>query len=98
VKYSTGTELMESAPVTQAIIRPVLPMMAAMAAQSIYNMTDIFFIGQTGDPNMVAAVSLVFSIFMLSQAPRNVFASGGSSYLSRMLGLKKVKKQKMPAR
>ena len=67
---------MESAPVSTAIVRLALPMMAAMLAQSIYNMTDMFFIGQTGDPNMVAAVSLAFPIFMLSQALGNVFATG----------------------
>ncbi|MDR0554520.1 MAG: MATE family efflux transporter [Treponema sp.] len=79
---------MESAPVSRAIISLALPMMAAMLAQSIYNMTDLFFIGQTGDTGMVAAISLVFPIFMLSQAVGNIFATGGSSYISRMLGLK----------
>jgi putative MATE family efflux protein len=87
MKY-TGTQLMENAPVSQAIIRLALPMVAAMLAQAIYNMTDMFFIGKTGNPNMVAAVSLVFPIFMLSQAIGNVFATGGSSYISRLLGLK----------
>jgi putative MATE family efflux protein len=87
MKY-IGTQLMEKAPVPQAIIRLALPMMAAMLAQSVYNMTDLFFIGQTGDPNMVAAISLVFPVFMLSQAAGNVFATGGSSYISRALGLK----------
>jgi putative MATE family efflux protein len=93
MKY-TGTQLMESAPVSQAIIRLALPMMAAMLAQAIYNMTDMFFIGQTGDPNMVAAVSLVFPIFMLSQALGNIFATGSSSYISRMLGLKNTEESK----
>ena len=87
MKY-TGIQLMENAPVSTAVIRLALPMMAAMLAQSIYNMTDMFFIGQTGDPNMVAAVSLAFPIFMLSQALGNVFATGGSSYISRLLGVK----------
>jgi putative MATE family efflux protein len=88
-KYS-GIELMETAPVGTAIIRLALPMIAAMLAQSIYNMTDMFFIGQTGDPNMVAAVSLVFPLFMISQALGNIFATGGSSYISRLLGAKKT--------
>jgi putative MATE family efflux protein len=87
-KYS-GIELMETAPVGTAIIRLALPMIAAMLAQAIYNMTDMFFIGQTGDPNMVAAVSLAFPLFMLSQALGNIFATGGSSYISRLLGAKK---------
>ncbi|MDR1589746.1 MAG: MATE family efflux transporter [Oscillospiraceae bacterium] len=84
-KY-TGIELMGEAPVGMAIIRLALPMVAAMLAQSIYNMTDMFFIGQTKDPNMVAAVSLAYPLFMLSQALGNIFATGGSSYISRMLG------------
>jgi putative MATE family efflux protein len=37
---------------------------------------------------MVAAVSLAFPLFMLSQALGNIFAVGGSSYISRMLGAK----------
>jgi putative MATE family efflux protein len=89
MKKYTGIELMESAPVGSAIIRMALPMAAAMLAQAVYNMTDMFFIGKTGDPNMVAAVSLAFPLFMLSQALGNVFATGGSSYISRMLGSKR---------
>ncbi len=85
-KKYLGTELMATAPVGTAIIRLALPMVAAMLAQSIYNMTDLFFIGQTKDPNMVAAIALVNPLFMLSQALGNVFATGGSSYISRMLG------------
>jgi putative MATE family efflux protein len=84
-KYS-GLELMEKAPARMAIIRLALPMVAAMLAQAIYNMTDMFFIGQTNDPNMVAAVTLAFPLFMLSQALGNIFATGGSSYISRLLG------------
>jgi putative MATE family efflux protein len=93
MKYA-GTQLMESAPVSTTIVRLALPMMAAMLAQAIYNMTDMFFIGQTGDPTMVAAVSLVFPVFMLSQALGNMFATGSSSYISRMLGLKNTEESK----
>jgi putative MATE family efflux protein len=90
MKKYTGIELMEKAPVGTAIIRLALPMIVGMLAQAIYNMTDMFFIGQTGDPNMVAAVSLVFPLFMISQALGNIFATGGSSYISRLLGAKKI--------
>jgi putative MATE family efflux protein len=83
-----GIELMDSAPVGATIVRLALPMAAAMLAQAVYGMTDVFFIGQTNDPNMVAAVSLAFPLFMLSQALGNVFAVGASSYISRKLGEK----------
>ena len=91
---NSGIILMESAPVPQAIVRLALPMIVAMTAQAIYNMTDMFFIGQTGNANMVAAVSLVFPVFMLSQAIANVFAVGSSSYISRLLGNKNAEEAK----
>ena len=87
-KYS-GVELMDTAPVGTAIIRLAIPMMVAMLAQAVYGITDAFFIGQTDDPNMIAAVSLAFPLYMLTLALGNVFAIGGSSYISRMLGEKK---------
>jgi putative MATE family efflux protein len=88
-KY-TGIELMRTAPVGTAIIRLAMPMVVAMLSQAIYNMTDMFFVGQTGNPNMVAAISLAFPLFMLSQALGNIFATGASSYISRLLGENKT--------
>jgi len=49
-------------------------------------MADIFFVGQTGDPNQVAAISLTTPIFMLFIAVGNIFGIGGSSLISRLLG------------
>jgi putative MATE family efflux protein len=90
MKKMSGIELMEHAPVSLAIVRLALPMMLGSVAQMIYNMTDTFFIGQTGDPNMVAGISLSMPLFMVSQGLGNVFAMGASSYMSRMLGAKNL--------
>jgi len=95
-KY-TGVELMGTAPVGTAIIRLAMPMMVAMLAQSIFSLTDMFFIGQTGDPNMIAAVSIAFPLYMVAQGMGNIFATGGSNYISRMLGAEKVDKAKQAA-
>jgi putative MATE family efflux protein len=65
-------------------------MMLGSVAQMVYNMTDTFFIGQTGDPNMVAGISLSMPLFMVSQGLGSVFAMGASSYMSRMLGAKNI--------
>jgi Na+-driven multidrug efflux pump len=51
-------------------------------------MTDMFFIGQTEDANMIAGVIVVYPIFILSQTLGNVFATGGSSYAFRLRGAK----------
>jgi putative MATE family efflux protein len=85
-KGSKSLHLMESTPVWVSIIRLALPMMFSMIAQLVYNMTDTFFIGQTGDPNMVAGISLAMPLFMVSQGIGNIFGVGASSYISRMLG------------
>lgn len=73
----------------KAIIQLSLPMMLAMVAQMIYNITDTFFIGQTGDPNMVAGISLAMPLFMISQGVGNIFGVGASNYISRLLGARK---------
>jgi putative MATE family efflux protein len=86
--------LMENSPVWFSIIRLALPMMFSMVAQMVYNMTDMFFIGQTGDPNMVAGISLTMPLFMVSQGVGNVFGVGASSYISRMLGARQNERAK----
>ena len=55
----------------------------------IYNLADTFFIGQTGEPLMVAAVSLVSPWFNLLTALGNLFGLGGNSLISRMLGVQR---------
>jgi putative MATE family efflux protein len=90
MKKMSGLELMEKAPVSTAIVRLALPMMLGSVAQMVYNMTDTFFIGQTGDPNMVAGISLCMPLFMVSQGLGSIFAMGASSYMSRMLGEKNM--------
>jgi putative MATE family efflux protein len=88
VKRTNNLDLIEKGSIPATIIRLALPMMIGMIAQLIYNMTDTFFVGQTGDPNMVAGISLTFPLFMLSQGIGNIFGVGTSSYISRKLGEK----------
>jgi putative MATE family efflux protein len=88
-KKQSRIELLETAPVAKSIIKLALPMMLSMLAQMIYNLTDTFFIGQTGNPNMVAGISLAMPLFMISQGVGNIFSIGASSYISRLLGAKR---------
>lgn len=80
--------LMANAPVKSAILKLALPTMFGMAVQMIYNLTDAFFIGRTGDMNLVAAIALASPIFMITQAIGNIFAIGTGTYVSRTLGEK----------
>lgn len=81
--------LLEKAPVPKAILYLAIPSVLAMMVQVIYGLTDTFFIGQTGDPNLVASVSLVLPFAMILQALGNIFAFGGGAYISQMLGAKR---------
>lgn len=81
-------ELFENYPVHKALITLALPTILGMLVNVFYNMVDTFFVGQTGDPNQVAAVSLCMPIYLLLMAFGNIFGIGGGSYISRKLGLR----------
>src|SRR5699024_4097077 len=57
-------------------------------------MADTVFAGQTGDPLLVAAVSLTNPIFILMMAFANMFGLGGSAVLSIAMGEKNEKRDK----
>lgn len=85
-KQLDRTHILDSMPVYKAIWTLAVPTMMAMLVQVIYNMTDTFFIGKLNEPNMVAAISISIPVFMMIQAFGNIFAVGGASLISRLLG------------
>lgn len=85
-------QLFEEAPVSKAVAVMAVPTMISMLVVVIYNMADTFFIGQTGDPMQVAAVSLATPVFMVFMALGNLFGIGGSSAISRALGERKTER------
>lgn len=91
---NTNKYLFEKAPVPKAVATMSIPTIISMLVVVIYNMADTFFIGQTGDPMQVAAVSLTTPIFMIFMALGNLFGIGGSSAISRALGEKKQHRAK----
>lgn len=80
------TEIFESVSVSKAIITFAVPAVISELIMLVYNLTDTWFIGKTGDDNQVAAVTLVFPILMVLTAISNMFAIGGGSLISRLLG------------
>jgi multidrug efflux pump len=85
-KQLDRTHILGSMPVYKAIWTLALPTMMAMLVQVVYNMTDTFFIGKLNEPNMVAAISISMPVFIMIQAFGNIFAVGGASLISRLLG------------
>ena len=78
--------LFEKMPVPKAVATLAIPTIISQVVTMIYNLADTFFVGQLGDPLMVAAVSLVSPWFNLLTALGNLFGLGGSSLISRMMG------------
>ncbi|MCI8441208.1 MAG: MATE family efflux transporter [Provencibacterium sp.] len=63
-----------------------LPVVLGSVVSLIYNLADTYFIAQTGDALLVAGVSLCSPVFILLMAFGNIYAQGGSSLISRLLG------------
>ena len=82
----TTAELFEKAPAARAVLKHTVPAMAAMLMVLVYNLADTFFIGQTHNAILVAAVSLATPVFLIFMAVGTVFGAGGASVISRAFG------------
>ena len=80
--------LFGSAPVPKALATLAIPTIIAQLINLIYNMADTYFVGRTGNPYMIAAVSLSFTLFMFNIPMSGFFGIGGGSYIARLLGQK----------
>lgn len=72
--------------VPRAVAALAIPSVLGMLINVVYNLADTFFVGQTGDANQVAAVSVSMPLFMLYLAVGNLFGVGGCAFISRSLG------------
>ena len=79
-------DLMSSMKISKAVAKMAIPSVISSLVTVAYNMADTFFVGQTGDPLQVAAVSLTNPIFILFMAFANMFGMGGSAVASIAMG------------
>ena len=79
-------DIFENMPVRKAVLTLAVPTVISQLIVLIYNLADTWFIGQTGDPLQVAAVTVSYPIFMLLGGLGNLFGIGGGSLISRLLG------------
>ncbi|MGN1382825.1 MAG: MATE family efflux transporter [Eubacterium sp.] len=85
-KEKDHLEIFASAPIPKAVMTNTVPAMIAMLMVLVYNLADTFFVGQTHNALMVAAVSLATPVFLLFMALGTIFGIGGTSVISRALG------------
>ncbi len=86
--------LFSEAPVAKALATMAIPTIISQLINLIYSMADTFFVGRTGNPFMIAAVSLAFTLFMLNIPISGLFGIGGGSYIARLIGLKEYDRVK----
>ncbi len=82
------TALFETEPVPRALFAMAVPTIVSQLITLVYNMADTWFIGRTNNPYMVAASSLVLTVFLMAGALGNLFGVGGGSLMVRLLGMR----------
>ncbi len=82
------TDIFENMPIPKAYLKLAIPVVLAMVMNVVYNMVDTWFISLTGNPDLVAGVSVCSPIFILSVAIGDIWGLGGGSLISRLLGEK----------
>ena len=84
---SPQTRIFRDMPIPAALGKMILPAVVSQLIVLIYNMADTFFVGQTGDPYMVASTSLILPVFNITLCLAGLSGVGGGSLISRLLGL-----------
>ena len=74
--------------VPRALAVMAIPTVISQIIALIYNIADTWFIGMTDNPYMVAATSLVGTVYLLTAAVANVFGVGGGNLVVQLLGRK----------
>jgi len=87
-------ELLKNAKYKSLILNMCVPTIMIMLVMVIYNMADTFFVGKTGNPNMIAAISLCGPLFSIMSGVGTLFGSGGCTAISLALGEKNYRKIK----
>ena len=80
------TEIFETMSVPKALAVMAIPTIISQIITLIYNMADTWFIGMTDNPYMVAASSLVGTVYLLTAGIANIFGVGGGSLVVRLMG------------
>ena len=97
VTSSDKTVIFEQMPIPAALAKMAIPTIVSQLITLFYNIADTWFIGQTNNPYMVAASSLVLTVFMMTTALANLFGVGGGTLAVRLLGSGQVEEARKVA-
>lgn len=79
-------KMMKEAPVWKLMLTMSLPVIVIMIVNVLYNMADVFFMGQTGETMQVAAISLAGPAFNIFTGMGTLFGSGACTAIAMALG------------
>lgn len=79
-------KMMKEAPVWKLLMTMSLPVIVIMIVNVLYNMADVFFMGQTGETMQVAAISLAGPAFNIFTGMGTLFGSGACTAIAMALG------------
>ena len=82
----SNEEMLRSGDYRTLALKLCVPAVLIMIVMVLYHMADVFFIGQTGDPNKVAAVSLASPMFSVLSGLGVLLGNGGCTAISLALG------------
>lgn len=83
------SQMLGKAPVSSVITKLAIPAIIGMLINAVYNFVDTMFVSWIGTEAMSAA-QIGFPVFMILTAVGQLYGIGGSSYLSRLMGEKKM--------
>lgn len=85
-QLSQKKQLFESEPIMKALLSLAVPTIVSQLINLIYSLADTFYIGRTGNPLMLAGVSISSTLFLLCVPMANLFGIGGGSLVARLMG------------
>ena len=97
VNTADKIEIFERMPVPAALSKMAIPTIVSQLITLVYNMADTWFIGQTNNPYMVAASSLVLTVFLMTASLANLFGVGGGTLAVRLLGSREMEESRKVA-
>lgn len=81
-------KMLEEGSFGELLLKLSLPSVVVILIMVVYNVADTYFIGQTGDPNKISAISLCMPVFTILSGIGTLFGNGGTTSISIALGAK----------